>query len=150
MLLCGPSSSSGSRKLPSRAALDTGSDSLVVPLAAEPCVPGAGAAGRRRCAHAVHAPPGCFPLGSQSLDRDSNTRGPLVPFAAAGQLLSLNVSERSRLVSLTPALKRPNVAGVRVEVNGQVGEGYMRCPRRAACSLQQGKGPQRCGALIVY
>ncbi|EFN53518.1 hypothetical protein CHLNCDRAFT_136597 [Chlorella variabilis] len=76
VLLCGPSSSSGSRKLPSRAALDTGSDSLVVPLAAEPCVP--------------------------------------------GQLLSLNVSERSRLVSLTPALKRPNVAGVRVEVNGQV------------------------------
>ena len=36
-------------------------------------------------------------------------------------LLSLNVSDTSKLVSLTPALRRPDVPGIRVEVNGQVG-----------------------------
>ena len=38
----------------------------------------------------------------------------------AGELLSLNVSDTSQMVSLTPALLHPEVPGVRVEVNGQV------------------------------
>lgn len=39
----------------------------------------------------------------------------------AGVPLVLNVSDASAVVSLTPALKHPDVDGIRVEVNGQVG-----------------------------
>lgn len=45
----------------------------------------------------------------------------LPPCLSAGVLLSLNVSDSNRMVSLTPALKHPGVPGIRVEVNGQVG-----------------------------
>ncbi|KAL4452476.1 hypothetical protein ABPG75_008138 [Micractinium tetrahymenae] len=42
------------------------------------------------------------------------------PPCEPGVLLSLNVSDSNRMVTLTPALKRPGVPGIRVEVNGQV------------------------------
>jgi len=38
----------------------------------------------------------------------------------ADVLLSMNISDDSGMVSLTPALRRPDVPGIRVEVNGQV------------------------------
>ena len=44
----------------------------------------------------------------------------------------LNVSDASAVVSLTPALKHPDVDGIRVEVNGQVHAVLLCCsvPRR--------------------
>ncbi|KAL4450153.1 hypothetical protein ABPG77_010822 [Micractinium sp. CCAP 211/92] len=42
------------------------------------------------------------------------------PPCVPGVLLSLNVSDSNRVVSLTPTLKYPEVPGIRVEVNGQV------------------------------
>lgn len=44
----------------------------------------------------------------------------VAPRLPAGVLLSLNVSDANRVVSLSPALKHPDVPGIRVEVNGQV------------------------------
>ena len=48
---------------------------------------------------------------------------PCLPLETAGVLLTLNVSTAAQMVSLKPALRRPNVDGIRVEVNGQAGCG---------------------------
>lgn len=48
---------------------------------------------------------------------------PCVAPCQPGALLSLNVSDAGQMVSVTPALRRPDVDGTRVEVNGQVGGG---------------------------
>lgn len=58
----------------------------------------------------------------------------------AGVPLVLNVSDPSAPVSLTPALKHPNVDGIRVEVNGQVRPRLLLCKdcSTLACYVQGG------------
>lgn len=71
------------------------------------------------------------------------------PSPAAGQLLTLNVSDSTRLISLTPALRFPGVPGVRVEVNGQV---LSRGGDVAADQLEDttaGVQQRRCAAVVV-
>ena len=144
LLLCGPSGGDGSgdggggggsdRPAAGRAALDCtdgggGGGGVTLPgmQCTQPCRPGArgwravpwlqrGAA-LSPLSCGLLRPPRCRPHSRPPLHLNPPARLDLHP---PGELLSLNISTAARRVSLTPALRRPWVDGVRVEVNRQV------------------------------
>lgn len=123
VVLCGPLPADGSRL---RAALDCEA-AVQLPHCMRPCEPGAPL-------QSLVCVCACFSANKLQAGRPCTLLPELTSptcRAPAGVPLSLNVSDGSQLVSITPALRRPEVDGVRVEVNGQAR--YLLLVACAAC-----------------
>lgn len=141
LALCGPPAEDGSRL---RAALDCDA-TVQLPPCTRPCKPGglvrqAGFADITTVTFVGHDSPMACILALNQMRGHCTAEGHAcslrhISFVFAGVPLVLNVSDASAVVSLTPALKHPDVDGIRVEVNGQVHTVLLRCsvPRCTRC-----------------